>query len=78
MKPVHEKLPKENRPESGEVYTFAHGGTPRFEAEIVKYGGGCWARVRVRDSHAGEVYRPGDEFDIKIAQYEFRPAGQGE
>lgn len=73
MKPVHEKLPKDSF-EPGRTYKVSMNGTDLYEAEVVKFHGGCWATVRVQrplhDKFASD-YTPGAEFDIKVAQYEF-------
>jgi hypothetical protein len=71
-RPQHEKLPKELAPETGGVYTLVHEGEALYEAEIVKYSGGCWATVRVTDplKHA-DTYKIGDEFQIRVAMYQF-------
>jgi hypothetical protein len=71
-RPQHEKLPKELAPDKGGIYTLLHNGAPAYEAEIVKYGGGCWATVRVTDPlEDARVYKTGDTFDIRVAMYEF-------
>lgn len=68
----HEKLPKDARPEEGGTYTLLHQGTPVYAAEILKYGGGCWATVRVTEAlDATLPYNSGDTFDIRVAMYEF-------
>jgi hypothetical protein len=75
----HDKLPKDARPELGGVYTLAHNGVPYFVGEIVQYGGGCWATVRVAESLDQSLpYKAGDEFDIRVAMYEFTPRALSE
>lgn len=70
-RPHHEKLPKDSL-QKGNVYTLLHNEAPAYEAEIVKYGGGCWATVRVTDPLDNtKFYKPGDEFDIRVAMYEY-------
>jgi len=75
MKPVHEKLPKDSF-EPGKTYRVAMNGTDLYDAEVVKFHGGCWATVRVTqpllESMAAD-YAPGTEFDVKVAQYDFTP-----
>lgn len=71
----HEKLPKDQAPRKGERYTVCSAGKPLYEAEIVKYGGGCWATVQVVrpvDEQLANVFHPGDTFDMRVAMYEFR------
>jgi hypothetical protein len=72
MKPkiIHEKLPRESRPLQGGVYTLLNNGTAMFEAEIVKYTGGCWGTVRVTEGF-NPAYTTGDEFDIRMTMYEY-------
>ena len=68
----HEKLPKDARPEVGNTYALLHDGTPVYAAEILNYGGGCWATVRVTEAlDATLPYKSGDTFDIRVAMYEF-------
>ncbi len=71
----HEKLPRDQAPRKGERYTVCREGTALYEADIIKYGGGCWATVQVVSPVAGQyadMYRPGDTFDMRVAMYEFR------
>lgn len=75
MAMIHEKLPKESAPRKGEVYTVCHNGTPLYDAEILKYGGGCWATVKVVKSSSSLV-RDGDSFDMRVAMYEFQPQSE--
>jgi hypothetical protein len=68
----HQKLPvSEFTP--GRSYRVGMNGRPLYNAEVVKFHGGCWATVRVQeclyDAMQAE-YRPGTEFDIKVAMYE--------
>lgn len=72
MAVVHEKLPKDKAPRKGGVYTVSQNGTPLYDAEIVRYGGGCWATVTVVSSRT-DMVRPGDTFDMRVAMYEFTP-----
>lgn len=74
MKPIHEKLPKDALA-LGRTYVVTMAGTPLYEAEIVKFSGGCWATVRVTRAmleSASVSYTTNAEFDIKVAQYEFQ------
>jgi hypothetical protein len=73
-RPQHEKLPKDLAPERGGTYALSMTGTgaAAYEAEIVKYGGGCWATVRVTNPlENARHYKVGDTFDIRVAMYEF-------
>jgi hypothetical protein len=76
MKPVHDKMPKESFV-PGSKYHVAMKGTPLYEAEVLKFHGGCWATVRVSkvaDGEKAKYYQPGMEFDIKVAEYEIVPS----
>ncbi len=73
MKPVHEKMPKDSF-EPGQTYRVSMNGKELYDAEVVKFHGGCWATVRVQEPLLEEMaldYAPGTEFDIKVAQYDF-------
>ena len=73
----HEKLPKEARPDKGETYTIAHNGRELYRAEVIKYGGGCWATVKIVDplTMAGDpAFNAGTQFDLRVAMYDFLPA----
>ncbi len=77
----HEKLPKDQAPRKGERYTVCHEGKALYEADIVKYGGGCWATVQVVgavDEQVADMYRPGDTFEMRVAMYEFRREADAE
>ncbi|HRK04681.1 MAG TPA: hypothetical protein PLW14_06240 [Chlorobiota bacterium] len=72
MKPVHDKVPvTEFTP--GKTYRIRLNGAELYNAEVIKFFGGCWATVRVVEPLSEEhkdVYRPGMEFDIKVGMYE--------
>jgi hypothetical protein len=73
MKTLHEKLPKDSF-EPGRTYTVHKDGKQLYKAEVVKFHGGCWATVRVREpllETMAQDYAPGTEFDIKVALYSF-------
>lgn len=72
-RPNHEKVPKDQL-QQGQEYLFIHNTTPVYEAEIIRYGGGCWATVRVTNPLENtRYYKPGDEFEIRVAAYEVSP-----
>ncbi|HLP28251.1 MAG TPA: hypothetical protein VK147_06375 [Candidatus Didemnitutus sp.] len=74
MKPIHDKVAKEEFV-IGNTYNVSLRGKPLYSAEVVKFHGGCWATVRVTKPLSDEVaqmYTPGTEFDIKVAEYELR------
>ena len=72
MKPIHDKVAKDEFV-VGNTYNVSLRGKPLYSAEVVKFHGGCWATVRVNKPLSDEVaqmYTPGTEFDIKVAEYE--------
>ena len=72
MKPQHDKVATEEFT-PGSKYKVAMNGKDLYEAEVLKFHGGCWATVRVdkpADGENGNVYKPGMEFDIKVAEYQ--------
>lgn len=77
MKHRHDKLKKEDRPVQGEVYDVYNSGEPVFRASIKEYTGTCWAKVSVIEPLSEKVtgiYNKGDEFDIKVASYQYSKA----
>lgn len=80
IKRKHDKIAKEDRPVEGILYEVRLAGRPLFEAEITNYKGGCWARLKVSraiDEEYAELYTPGDEFQTRVAAYEFYPVNRG-
>lgn len=74
MKRKHDKISKEDRPMEGLLYEIRLAGKPVFEAEVTNYKGGCWANLRVSralDEEYADLYKPGDEFQTRVAAYEF-------
>ncbi|NQW30639.1 MAG: hypothetical protein HQ472_09010 [Ignavibacteria bacterium] len=70
-KPVHDKVPVEEFL-PGEKYVVSMNEKELYEAEVVKFHGGCWATVRVTKplySAMAADYTVGNEFDIKVANY---------
>lgn len=67
----HEKLPKDSAPQEQMKYVVVQGETPLYTAEILKYGGGCWATVKVCEAMEGyeQLFRPNDVFDLRVAMY---------
>lgn len=71
---LHDKVKKEDRLVPGQVYNVSNNGQDVFQAEVLEYSGTCWAKIRVSkllDEQFSRYYRPGQEFDIKAAQYGF-------
>lgn len=75
MKPEHEKVAvTECMP--GSQYRVSMHGQDLYIATVQKFHGGCWATMRVDQAIDGPMasqYRPGMEFDIKVAQYTLYP-----
>ena len=72
MKPVHDKIAEENFV-PGKTYRVGMNGKDLYDAEVLKFHGGCWATVRVArtiDPSVAKHYTTGMEFDIKVANYE--------
>ncbi len=72
MKPVHTKVAKEEF-EVGATYNVSLRGRKLYAAEVVKFHGGCWATVRVKEALSEDtksLYTEGAEFDVKVAEYE--------
>ncbi|MCX6140497.1 MAG: hypothetical protein NTX15_06695 [Candidatus Kapabacteria bacterium] len=72
MKPIHDKVAKEEFV-IGNTYNVSLRGKQLYAAEVVKFHGGCWATVRIANALAADtanLYTPGAEFDIKVAEYE--------
>lgn len=75
-RPNHEKVPKDQL-QKGQEYVFVHNTVPVYEAEVMQYGGGCWATVRVTNPLGNtQYYKAGDEFEIRVAVYEISPKAE--
>jgi hypothetical protein len=67
-KPLNENLVP------GNTYRVEYKGTELYDASVVNYDGGCWATVKVENilpSPNEKIYRQGQTFDLKVAQYKF-------
>jgi hypothetical protein len=76
MKITHDKVSVENF-QPGAIYDVSLRGVKLYEAEVVKFHGGCWATVKVVRTHeaaTAKYYSEGDTFDIKVAEYDVTPA----
>lgn len=59
-------------PEKDKVYRVEFKGEELYDARVLDYEGGCWARIRVEEVLPGEkadLYSQGQEFDLKLAYY---------
>lgn len=67
----HNHIPK-NAPEAGKTYRVEYKNQEIYDAKVVSYDGGCWAKVKIENVLPNEseiVYREGQEFDMKLAYY---------
>jgi len=72
MKPVHDKVSVDEFT-PGQTYRVGLNGTALYTATVTKFHGGCWATVKVEEplsDTTAAMYKPGMEFDIKVANYE--------
>jgi len=61
-----------NAPEVGKVYTVEYDGSELYEAKILDYQGGCWAKIKIENvlpSPNEKMYKAGQEFDLKLGYY---------
>lgn len=67
-------------PEKGKSYRVEYKGAEIYEARVLEYEGGCWAKIRIENvlpSENERMYRKGQEFDLKLAYYKlYEVAGQ--
>ncbi|MES2764829.1 MAG: hypothetical protein V4642_03105 [Bacteroidota bacterium] len=73
MKQHKFKLRKADAPEQGKSYLVSMKGDALYEADVLEYSGGCWAKVQVREAaeNFAKMYKPGQTFDMKVAAYNF-------
>ena len=67
----HNHIPK-NAPETGKTYRVEYKNQEIYDAKVVSYEGGCWAKVKIENVLPNDseiVYREGQEFDMKLAYY---------
>lgn len=67
----HNHIPK-NAPEAGKTYRVEYKNQEIYDAKVVSYDGGCWAKVKIENVLPNDseiVYREGQEFDMKLAYY---------
>ncbi len=61
-----------NSPQSGKVYRVHYKGSEIYDAKVLNYEGGCWAKVKVENvlpSENEKMYKEGQEFDLKLGYY---------
>ena len=61
-----------SQPIVGEKYRMEIGGEEIYDATIIEHDGGCWAKVRIDNvlpTENSKYYSPGQEFDLKLSNY---------
>jgi hypothetical protein len=59
-------------PEKDKVYRVEFKGEELYDAKVIEYEGGCWAKVQVLKVLPGDkssMYKEGQEFELKLAYY---------
>lgn len=59
-------------PEENKTYRVAYKGTELYDAKVIEYSGGCWAKIKIENvlpSDKEKMYKQGQEFDLKLAYY---------
>lgn len=63
-----------NAPEKNKIYRVEYKGTDLYDAKIIEYDGGCWAKIKIENivpSENDKMYNVGQEFDLKLGYYKF-------
>ncbi len=61
-----------NAPEKDKSYRIEYKGEELYDAKVLDYESGCWAKVQVTSVLPGKnssLYKEGQEFDLKLAYY---------
>lgn len=61
-----------NAPEKGKTYRVEYNGSSLYDARVLDYEGGCWAKIKIENVLASEnekMYKEGQEFDLKLGYY---------
>ncbi|MBV6479245.1 MAG: hypothetical protein HGGPFJEG_02016 [Ignavibacteria bacterium] len=61
-----------NSPEVNKSYRVEYNGKELYDAVIIQYDGGCWAKIRIENVLLPEnekMYFKGQEFDLKLGYY---------
>ncbi|MBK6506140.1 MAG: hypothetical protein IPG02_10840 [Ignavibacteria bacterium] len=59
-------------PEKDKSYRIEYKGEELYDAKVLDYESGCWAKVKVVNVLPGKnasLYKEGQEFDLKLAYY---------
>lgn len=61
-----------NAPEVNKSYRVEYEGKELYDAKILQYDGGCWAKIKIENvlpSNNEKMYREGQEFELKLGYY---------
>jgi hypothetical protein len=61
-----------NAPEPGKTYRVALKGEELYDAKVLEYDGGCWAKIEIENVLSKEnshLYHTGQIFDLKLGYY---------
>lgn len=60
------------KPEQGKLYRFEFNGSDLYDATVIEYDGGCWAKIRIDNiltSGFEHLYKPAQTMDVKLSAY---------
>ena len=66
-----------NAPEKDKTYRVEYNGKELYDAKIMEYDGGCWAKIKIENivpSDNDKMYKVGQEFDLKLGYYKLYEA----
>ena len=66
-----------NAPEKDKTYRVEYNGKELYDAKILEYDGGCWAKIKIENivpSENDKMYKVGQEFDLKLGYCKFYEA----
>ncbi|MEO8447796.1 MAG: hypothetical protein ABI528_09890 [bacterium] len=61
-----------NAPEKDKTYRVKYNDSDLYDAKILSYEGGCWAKIQIESvlpSPNEKLYKEGQEFDLKLGYY---------
>jgi hypothetical protein len=61
-----------NAPVPGKIYRVVLKENELYDARILEYEGGCWAKIEVENilpSDNSHLYQRGQKFDLKLGYY---------
>ena len=68
-------------PEKNKHYRVEYNGSELYDAKVLQYEGGCWAKIRIVNVHSSpneKMYTKGMEFDIKLGYYKLYELSESE